>query len=544
MKLLFIIIILSMLTATVPPTQPQNVARGFARQLLREIITLQLTAQTKLNSYLAVNPTIMQQVVDFQSDYYELGMSGTLNKFAELRAFFRKYNEGEINLEQLVEKYPLQNASSIAKLQGFDEYVLYSGNFILAEDGRSLLNAEQLVTKFIKLVVENRQTFPVSVVDHMYYVLAKTQTIVAEAPQSEYEKAGQVSRLQNLLQTEYEYLLTEASKLLKDYLPEIVSALSIEPDMLKVLTNYITVDRKFLQGEDLFSQAMGNYESVSKILYDYLNTVEQNHQQEDTARRVATAKLNTSSLFDELVVAYQLQRSYDEIALEQLQADVVETELADKYAELFTENAQLFAEPARLKLKKYLQQGEQHSETPTGDSLDTEKLDVEQIRILFEGNDDNIRRLIESDSDADAGTWMLVSLSEKVALQAVADGRRNEQAVEVLTSRINIIPLTVTLVRIVANNEITDREIAAVELLLDLDASLEVALLFAVEILSPSYRERATKSLIEVFGADPTRVLARAIRGNYSVEARQALVELGADVQHADMLAPFYRSVP
>ena len=87
---------------------------------------------------------------------------------------------------------------------------------------------------------------------------------------------------------------------------------------------------------------------------------------------------------------------------------------------------------------------------------------------------------------------------------------------------------------LVASTEIAKQERMVNFLIEDGGASLGGALLLAVS--SPEYRELAVKPLVNMFGADPTVALAKAMLKNHRMGVRQALLELGADTERAKTL--------
>ena len=201
----------------------------------------------------------------------------------------------------------------------------------------------------------------------------------------------------------------------------------------------------------MFRQALDAYETTSSILDDYLDVVKQQPQQENSARRVAIAKLAIDQdFFDRLVAIRRLQHSYDEITTEQIQGDTAEA--AKKYAELFTANAHIFA--------------------------------------AFESDPSKADLALERGADAD---YVLM-------LVASADIARQKNMADFLIE--------------------------------DGGASLGGALLLAVS----SPEQLAVEPLVNMFGADPTVALAKAMLQKHSMGVRQALLELGADAKRAKTL--------
>ena len=357
---------LATLTAAAP--QSQTVARGFASQLLREIITRQLVVQSQFNDYLSDAAT-RQQLVDHYVSFHELNVSGTLGKLVELQLDLRKHNKGEIDLQQLLAKYRFYDTeiTHLAKLQQFkDDDLTISGSFAPATDGRSLLNAEQLVSKLATLVTEYSEIFSQDAVERMYATLEKAKAIVAEMPQSKTEKAMQTAKLQNLLQVEFEHLIAAVDKLQDDYLTAITEALNIDLDRRETLTKHMILIRKY-ERDMLFVRAMLAYDNASTTVDDYINTVEQDPRQKNTAWQAAAAKLSADgTMFFDFVSPREMQHRYNEIALQELQGDIDKTELEEKYTELFNANQHRFRPSALIKLQAYLLQNDNPFEALTG----------------------------------------------------------------------------------------------------------------------------------------------------------------------------------
>ena len=172
------------------------------------------------------------------------------------------------------------------------------------------------------------------------------QKIAAEVPQSESEQTAQLNELQDLLQPVIKNILTRTDEILLAKHGTLEKIMHIDKDMIEIFfSRHLRVYNRFPR-EDLFWQALDAYETTSSILDDYLDVVKQQPQQENSARRVAIAKLAIDQdFFDRLVAIRRLQHSYDEITTEQIQGDTAEA--AKKYAELFTAKAHLFAALAR-----------------------------------------------------------------------------------------------------------------------------------------------------------------------------------------------------
>ncbi len=522
MKIVYIITMLAVLTAAAP--QPRH--RAFAQQFLRDIFTLRLAAQTQLNNHLSVNTLMLHQVAGYQNSLSELNISGTRDKFAELQAHLRKFNTqrkdsgeeiamqrlleglnlspveidqmkekivGDIPFESFVENHNgvvlsgerfsdwlYKNAEkqirdvllTLAKLQGVIDA---SNDFALALAGRGMLSTERLAAKFAELVEEYSYIY-ISNLD-MRRTLEKAQKIAAEAPQSESEQTAQLNELQALLQPAIDSVLAKTDETwVVEHRRAIEQIMHIDKDMIEIFfSRHMLVYNRFLR-EDLFRQALDAYETTSSILDDYLNVVKQQPQQEDSARRVAIAKLAADQdSFDRLVAVYRLQHSYDEIATEQIQGDTAEA--AKKYAELFTAKAHLFAALARPSA--------QH-----GGSLDQNKNNIDLVRAALESAPFKADLALERGADADY-VLMLVASTE-IAKQ--------ERMVKFLIERGG--------------------------------ASLGGALLLAVS----SPEQLAVEPLVNMFGADPTIALAKAMLQNHSMGVRQALLELGADAKRAKTL--------
>ena len=220
------------------------------------------------------------------------------------------------------------------------------------------------------------------------------QKIVAEVPQSESEQTAQLNELQDLLQPVIKNILARTDEILLAEHRTLEKIMRLDPGMIRIFARHLRVYNRFPR-EDLFRQALDAYETTSSILDNYLDVVKQQPRQENSARRVAIAKLAIDQdFFDRLVAVLRLQHSYDEITTEQIQGDTAEA--AKKYAELFTANAHLFAELARPSA--------QH-----GGSLDQNKNNIDLVRAALESDPFKADLALERGADADYVLMLVAS---------------------------------------------------------------------------------------------------------------------------------------
>ena len=154
--------------------------------------------------------------------------------------------------------------------------------------------------------------------------------------------------------------------------------------------------------------------------------------------------------------------------------------------------------------------------------------DIEATRFLVElgANTSVILASVAQIRNTELAMFMISVGAKLVTALLLAVGDRDVGEAEFLIE-LGAIPHQALV--IAANNKNLEKSKFLID---ELDAHLEKGLLFALTMNNSS----AAKFLIDELHADPTRALVTAISDDYPEQIQQALLELGADAQHEDVL--------